>query len=84
MEMENFKELGSDETYDCLHGARTLVIVSGDRTCPVPLDADWAELSKELKLPENYRPYDSAVFGYKNGPAPEAPERKPDLITYIR
>ena len=117
MEMEHFKQLGSDEKFDCLYGAPTLIIASGDKTCPVPLDADcaaatqnmlfaaeslgigscWvyfvllafmspqgAELSKELKLPENYRPYDSAVFGYKKGPAPEAPGRKPNLITYIR
>ncbi|WP_424359846.1 nitroreductase family protein [Methanocella sp. MCL-LM] len=117
MEMEHFKQLGSDEKFDCLYGAPTLIIVSGNEQYPVPLDADcaaamenmliaaesvglgscWiyfvlmafyspqgAELRKELKIPEGYRPYDSAVFGYKKGPAPEAPERKPNLITYIR
>lgn len=42
------------------------------------------ELLKELKIPEGYKPCCSAVFGYKKEPAPEAPERKPNRITYIK
>ena len=42
------------------------------------------ELRKELKIPDGYRPYDSAVFGYKKEAVVNVPERKPNLITYIR
>jgi hypothetical protein len=42
------------------------------------------ELRGELKIPEGYRPYCSAVLGYKQGEAPAAPERKSGLITYIK
>jgi nitroreductase len=42
------------------------------------------ELRKVLKIPESYKPYDSAVFGYKKAAAAKAPDRKPGLITYIR
>ena len=41
-------------------------------------------LRKELKMPEGYRPYYSAVIGYKKDTDVNAPERKPNLITYIR
>lgn len=43
-----------------------------------------AELRKELKIPEGYKPYYSAVFGYKKAGAVKAADRKPNLITYIR
>lgn len=42
------------------------------------------QLRKELKIPEGYKPYYSAVLGYKKAAAVEAPDRKPNLITYIR
>ncbi len=42
------------------------------------------ELRKELKIPEGYKPYNSAVFGYKKAAAVKAPDRKPNLITYIQ
>lgn len=42
------------------------------------------ELQKELKIPEGYRPYYSAVFGYKKDEVVDVPDRKPNLITYIR
>lgn len=42
------------------------------------------ELQKELKIPEGYRPYYSAALGYKLEEAVTAPERKPNLVTYIR
>ncbi len=117
MDMEHLRMLGNNEMFNCLYGAPTLIIVSGDGKSLIPLDADCAaatenmliaaesiglgscwiffvllsfhssqgsELRKELKIPEGYKPYDSAVFGYKKTPAINAPERKPNLITYIR
>ncbi|HBW35997.1 nitroreductase family protein [Desulfosporosinus sp. BICA1-9] len=42
------------------------------------------ELSKELKIPEGYKPYYSAVLGYKQDSVVNVPVRKPNLITYIR
>jgi nitroreductase len=42
------------------------------------------ELRKELKMPEGYRPYYSAVFGYKNDAKANVPARKPNLITIIK
>lgn len=117
MDMEHLRKLGKDEGFNCLYGAPTLVIVSGNEHAPVPLEADCAaatqnlllaaesiglgtcwiffvllafyspqgsELRKELKLPEGYRPYYSAVIGYKQDAAVNVPDRKPGLITYIR
>lgn len=117
MDIGGIKELGSDENFNCLYGAPTLIIVSGKETSPIPLEADCAaaiqnmllaaeamglgscwihfvlfgfyspqrtELQKELKIPEGYRPYYSAVFGYKKEEGAEAAVRKPNLITYIR
>lgn len=109
--------LANDERFDCLYGAPTLIIVSGDQSAPVPMDADcaaatqnlllaaesiglgscWiffvllafaspqgAQLRTELKIPEGYKPYNSAVFGYKQDADIEVPDRKPNLITFIR
>lgn len=45
--------------------------------------AQGYELRKELKIPEGYRPYFSTVLGYKKAEAVKAPDRKPNLITYI-
>jgi nitroreductase len=42
------------------------------------------ELRKELKIPEGYKPYCSAVFGYKTGESPDLRERKKGLVTFIR
>ncbi|HYF84746.1 MAG TPA: nitroreductase family protein [Clostridia bacterium] len=42
------------------------------------------ELRKELKIPKGYKPYYSAVLGYKEDAVANAPDRKPNLITYIR
>lgn len=35
----------------------------------------------ELKIPNGYKPLSSAVFGYKKTKTPNAPERKPNLVT---
>jgi len=43
-----------------------------------------AQLKKELKIPEGYTPFSSAVFGYKKGEAPKAPERKSNLVTFLK
>ncbi len=43
-----------------------------------------AQLREELKIPEGYKPYCSAVLGYKNTDTPEPPARKPGLITHIK
>lgn len=116
-DMEWLRVLGNNEDFDCLYGAPTLVIVSGDGRSPVPLDADCAaatqnlllaaeslglgtcwiffvllafnspegsEFREELKISESYKPYYSAIIGYKGGETPAPPERKPGLITYIK
>ena len=41
-------------------------------------------LRKALKLPEGYKPYYAAVFGYKKAAVGRVPDRKPDQVTYIR
>jgi nitroreductase len=117
LDIEGIREIANDEEYNCLYGAPTLIIVSGNEQCPIPLEADCAaatqnlllaaesiglgscwiyfimfafnsplgsELRKELKIPEGYKPYYSAVLGYKKDTIGEIPERKPNLITYIR
>jgi nitroreductase len=43
-----------------------------------------SDLRKDLKIPKGYRPYYSAVFGYKTDETVNVPDRKPNLITYIR
>ena len=115
--IESLKALGTNENYNCLYGAPTLIIVSGDGQAPVPLEGDcaaatqnlllaaealglgscWiffvtlaflsshdAKLRKELRIPEGYKPYYSAVIGYKKAENVSVPKRKPNLITYIR
>ena len=117
MDMEHLRQLGSNEKFNCLYSAPTLIIVSGNEQSPVPLDADCAaatqnlllaaesiglgscwiffvllafyssqgpELRKALKIPEGYKPYDSAVLGYKKEAVVNVSDRKPNLITYIR
>lgn len=116
-DFEHLKELGNNKKFNCLYGAPTLIIVSGNERAPIPLDADCAaatqnlllaaesiglgscwiffvllafyspqglELRQELKIPEGYKPYDSAVIGYKKDTVVYVPDRKPNLITYIR
>jgi nitroreductase len=117
MNMPHLMELGNDENFNCLYGASTLIIVSGNGQCPIPLEADCAaatqnlliaaeslglgscwiffvllafqssqgpEFRKELKIPEGYKPYYSAIFGYPKDAVTDLPDRKPNLITYIR
>jgi Nitroreductase len=43
-----------------------------------------AELLKALQIPEGYKPYTAAVFGYKRSVNDRIPKRKPNLITYIK
>lgn len=42
------------------------------------------EYIKELGIPDGYKPYCSIVLGYKKTEAINAPERKPDLVNYIK
>ncbi|WP_300299022.1 nitroreductase family protein [Anaerosolibacter sp.] len=42
------------------------------------------ELLRELKIPDGYKPYYSAVLGYKNAATVNIPERNSNLITYIK
>ena len=116
-DFEHLRELGNNVKFNCLYGAPTLIIVSGNEQLSLPLDADCAaatqnlllaaesiglgscwiffvllafysqqgsELRKELKIPDGYKPYDSAVLGYKKDTVVNIPDRKPNLITYIR
>ena len=117
MNIGQLSALGNNEKFNCLYGAPTLIIVSGNEQAPMPLDADCAaatqnlllaaesigmgscwiffvllafnspqasELRKALKIPEGYKPYSSAVIGYKRVSTVNVPDRKPSLITYIR
>jgi len=114
---EGIRELANDEKFNCLYGAPTLILVSGDEQAVVPLEADCAaatqnlllaaesiglgscwiyfvmfafnssrgpELRKEFKIPEGYKPFWSAALGYKKVASINVPDRKPNLITYIR
>lgn len=116
-DMEHLRALGNDKQFNCLYGAPTLIIVSGNEQAPMPLEADCAaanqnlllaaesmglgscwihfvlfafdspqstELRKALKVPEGYKPFYSAIFGYQKAIAEQARDRKPNLITYIR
>jgi len=42
------------------------------------------DYSKELGIPEGYKPYCSTVLGYKKMEAVNAPARKTNLINYIK
>jgi len=117
MNIGQLSVLGNNEKFNCLYGAPTLIIVSGNEQAPMPLDADCAaatqnlllaaesiglgscwiffvllafnspqgsELRKTLKIPEGYKPYSSAVIGYKKVSTVNVLDRKPNLITYSR
>lgn len=43
-----------------------------------------SELTKELMIPEGYKPFYAALFGYKNEETDNMPDRKPNLITFIK
>jgi len=42
------------------------------------------EYLKELGVPDGYKPYASVALGYKNIESVETPQRKPDVINYIK
>jgi nitroreductase len=116
LNIEGLTEIANNESYNCIYGAPTLILVSAKEQ-GVPLDADCAaatqnlllaaesiglgscwiyfvmfafnspqgsELRKELKIPEGNKLFCSAALGYKNDEVVDAPERKSNLITYIR
>lgn len=117
LDIQDLRELGDNEQFDCLYGAPTLIIVSGSEQAPISLEADCAaatqnlliaaesiglgscwiffvllafgspqgpKLRKELRMPEGYKPYYAAVLGYKQAAVAHVPDRKPNLITYVR
>lgn len=42
------------------------------------------EAPEKLRLPKGYKPAHAVAFGYPGGPKPSAPERNPDVVTFIR
>jgi nitroreductase len=46
--------------------------------------ANGKEYSKELGIPDGYKPYCSTALGYKKAEAVNAPARKTDLVNYIK
>ncbi|MFB3764979.1 MAG: hypothetical protein ACE14P_06985 [Methanotrichaceae archaeon] len=42
--------IGNNEKFNCLYGAPTLIIVSGDEKVPMPLDADCAAATENLLI----------------------------------
>ena len=50
MPIEPLRQLGSDDNFNCLYGAPTLIIVSGSERAPMPLDADCAAATQNLLL----------------------------------
>lgn len=50
MNMGHLSELGNDENFNCLYGAPTLIIVSGDGNSFVPLEADCAAATQNMLL----------------------------------
>jgi nitroreductase len=116
MDMAHLKALGNNEKYNCLYGAPTLIIISGDENAPIPLNEDCAAATQNLLLaaesiglgscwsffvtmaffsskgselrkiliPEGYKPYDAAVFGYKKAGPTKVREMKFNSITYIK
>jgi nitroreductase len=48
--MEGLRALGNNEKFNCLYGAPTLIIVSGNEQAPMPLDADCAAATQNLLL----------------------------------
>ncbi len=50
LSIEHLLFLANDEQFDCLYGAPTLIIVSGDHSSPVPLDADCAAATENMLI----------------------------------
>jgi len=50
MDMEHLRELGNNEEFNCLYGAPTLIIISGNEQTPIPIEADCAAATQNLLL----------------------------------
>jgi len=50
LDIEHLKELGNNDKFNCLYGAPTLIIVSGDAQAPIPLEADCAAATQNLLI----------------------------------
>jgi nitroreductase len=49
-DMQHLRELGNNDQFNCLYGAPTLIIVSGDGQAPIPLVADCAAATQNLLI----------------------------------
>lgn len=50
MEFEHLRELGNNESFNCLYNAPTLIIVSGNEQVPMPLEADCAAATENMLI----------------------------------
>jgi nitroreductase len=50
LDIEEIRKIANNEKYNCLYGAPTLIIVSGNEQAPVPLEADCAAATQNLLL----------------------------------
>lgn len=50
MDMGHLKELGNNGEFNCLYGAPTLIIVSGNEQVPIPKEADCAAAAQNLLI----------------------------------
>jgi len=50
MEMAHLRALGNNAQFNCVYGAPTLILVSGNAQFPIPLEADCAAATQNLLL----------------------------------
>jgi len=50
MGIEHLRKLAENDKHDCMHGAPTLIIVSGSEQAPVPLEADCAAAMENMLI----------------------------------
>ena len=50
MDLEHLRALGNNEQFNCLYGAPTLILVSGNEQAPMPLDADCAAATENMLI----------------------------------
>lgn len=50
MSSEHFRELGNNESFNCLYNAPTLIIVSGNGQVPIPVEADCAAATENMLI----------------------------------
>jgi nitroreductase len=50
LNIEGLTEIAQNDAYNCIYGAPTLIIVSGDEQADVPMDADCAAATQNILL----------------------------------